>query len=775
MKKILIITFLLFCINLMQAQYIPINMEYKVENSSLIIEGEVISQNSYLGSDNEIYTENIISIKNVFKGELNTNLVAIITMGCIVDDISVTWTHLPTLSIGDLGTFFLRSNNRPTNKFDTNVFCIFSGDQGVYLYKKAERKIEVYSILEDYSSLNQFYAKVGLNSMHEENLRFLETENCLNFEIKLGSNSSELRNTINFDLLIYTDSGSYVLNQAESFVGYSSDWFTQNIISNGLLTFQSDILLSADYDFLISDFSATSLHILLQKNNSDNYLTVSSSPTKIASFTIDVASISSEDPFWEEDRTSQNTYIEDGNIENFLCNNFSLSAANCGMIINSLSPTIVAAGVGEWSENDPRISGTVTIYGDNFLTDHGTIEWDCTRPIGHYVQFETIDGNWISPLEGDYLYYTDDEIKVKVPTVGYKSINKNKKKLYTGEDLDAAVACTGTVKVCKPGNYLGSNCGCHVEKEGLYVKFAARNHIVKDKNDCKRSEKWALGDFNDIGGYTWRINGEFNSISGSVEAFRRALTTWRCSTRVNFVIDEVNSPVVEPGFSEIGMKAIPLGTNSVTRGETGIGGEQDCYVAPEAKRPLRHTLFLNSNITWHTGIDMPSLKTLEADMETVLLHELGHAHLLLHTCNTPNVMVHPSSGPYKRSLTQDDFDGGNHLSILSSNRDWCEANMTLISLSDCNITPVIEIENNQISFSIYPNPSKEKIIVKYDKEILNAHINIISTNGQICYSSSIQRNTTEILLDIQDLSFGIYYISIITSQNNYLVGKFIKQ
>jgi len=96
-------------------------------------------------------------------------------------------------------------------------------------------------------------------------------------------------------------------------------------------------------------------------------------------------------------------------------------------------------------------------------------------------------------------------------------------------------------------------------------------------------------------------------------------------------------------------------------------------------------------------------------------------------------------------------------------------------LSDCNITPVIEIENNQISFSIYPNPSKEKIIVNYDKEILNAHINIISTNGQICYSSSIQRNTTEILLDIQDLSFGIYYISIITNQNNYFIGKFIKQ
>jgi len=769
----------------MQAQYIPINMEYKVENSSLIIEGEVISQNSYLGSDNEIYTENIISIKNVFKGELNTNLVAIITMGGIVDDLSVTWTHLPTLSIGDLGTFFLRSNNRPTNKFDTNVFCIFSGDQGVYLYKKAERKIEVYSILEDYSSLNQFYAKVGLNSMHEENLRFLETENCLNFEIKLGSNSSELRNTINFDLLIYTDSGSYVLNQAESFVGYSSDWFTQNIISNGLLTFQSDILLSPDYDFSISDFSATSLHILLQKNNSDNYLTVSSSPTKIASFTIDVASISSEDPFWEEDRTSQNTYIEDGNIENFPCNNFSLSAANCGMIINSLSPTIVAAGVGEWSENDPRISGTITIYGDNFLTDHGTIEWDCTRPIGHYVQFETIDGNWISPLEGDYLYYTDDSIKVKVPTVGYESINdnKNKKKLYTQGDLNDAVACTGTVKVCKPGNNLGWNCGCHVEKEGLYVKFAARNHIVPDfkNNGCRRSEKLALQNMDGCGGYTWRMSDEFKNMTNAVNVFKRALKTWRCSAKINFSLDPNNSSILEQnGQSYIGLKALGAGTGVVTKASTSVKLTK-CPNIIESGYVQWQAIYINSDFKWHTGTNKPTNLNWNttADLESTIVHELGHALLLLHTKNSPNNMMRPSTPQYKRSLHDDDLKGGIHEAILGSNREWCENNMQLVFLSSCNdviSNCIVSVKNYQEKYRIstFPNPTNGKVKINFYKSQINGVIFVHNIYGQEVLKKNITENN--VIINLESMPPSTYIVTFKQKGGSQIVniGKIIK-
>ena len=73
--------FILLFTSKVNAQLIQVPLDYKKEQSKLIIEGKVIEQKSFEADDGEIYTENIIEIFSIIKGELNNPYLSIITMG----------------------------------------------------------------------------------------------------------------------------------------------------------------------------------------------------------------------------------------------------------------------------------------------------------------------------------------------------------------------------------------------------------------------------------------------------------------------------------------------------------------------------------------------------------------------------------------------------------------------------------------------------------------------------------------------------------------------
>ena len=109
MRIFLLILFLLIGLNssiYAQLHKIPINQQAVF--SDLIIEGKVIDQKYYYGSDDLIYTANLVEINQIIKGEidLNSKQIVVITRGGIINSKSESWTHLLELSKNDTGFFF---------------------------------------------------------------------------------------------------------------------------------------------------------------------------------------------------------------------------------------------------------------------------------------------------------------------------------------------------------------------------------------------------------------------------------------------------------------------------------------------------------------------------------------------------------------------------------------------------------------------------------------------------------------------------------------------
>ena len=84
--------------------YVPFTQ--RISNSSAVIEGKVISQVSYWNSTNDfIYTSNIVEVYKVFKGNITSNQIEIITEGGIVGNVMIKAEPSLQFKLDDVGIF----------------------------------------------------------------------------------------------------------------------------------------------------------------------------------------------------------------------------------------------------------------------------------------------------------------------------------------------------------------------------------------------------------------------------------------------------------------------------------------------------------------------------------------------------------------------------------------------------------------------------------------------------------------------------------------------
>ena len=787
----------------LSAQYVPLTLDYKMENSTLIVEGKVISQKFFTDENDEIFTESIIEVSKIHKGEFVEPELSVITLGGTVGERTTVWSHLLDLNRNEYGVFFLTPSKRPKpHDSHYSAFDIFGGSQGFYHFQRKDNGVHRASaILDTYNSVSEFYQAIGARDFNESSFvspfDLVNEDDCLSFKIEPvsgssfnlpASNSFTSNTQIWFNVMVKVNEGYYKLNKSELLLKYSTEWFYENMADEGYITFVQGEFDEAAYNFQVEDHETDVVKLKTEATttNYNDLEAVEGQWKLLASIGVTIKNISDEDPLQQlldNSNIIENNYRTiQGYLEDFECVKLEYGA-NCGMEITSVTPT-AAAGVGEMSENG--ITGIVEIIGDAFLDDEAVIG-DCIKPEDHHVKFRTIDNNWIAPLEGDYLEYTNTTIRVKVPTVGYKD---NSQDMYAVPgDLNDAVACTGEVRVCRKG-FLGIACGCFVTSNtDVYVPFAARNSFQTNTDGCKESVRTLLRDLNGTGGYTVRFQQNFKNLGGAIDAFKRALTTWRCATQVHFEVDEVGTPTGGVGDCIVRMSSLGAGV----RGATSFNVE-NCGTEPNVSFSASYQGFLmsfNSDINWHTGTSMPNLNwndpnmgTLQADMESTALHELGHAHLLLHTCNTDNVMFRPGPGQsstveYRRALTVDDENGGDHISMLSSAQaaPSCDgSSMVLVDLADCDITSVVEVNGISYEFSVFPNPATSSVFVRLkDKsQNLGGHLSIYNGQGLFVGHNHLHDGEAEFNLSL--LPSGIYYVQFISETNSsFLISKFIKE
>jgi hypothetical protein len=133
-----------------------VSLKRQIENSSLVVEGKVLSKKSFWGNDGIIYTANTIGVYKVFKGEL-LKTIAVITSGGMVGLRGLNVSNSLKLREGDIGVFMLQETikmNSSAKKFINKQFKSYGGVQGFYKY----------NIYEDVAS-NPFNAKKGISNI----------------------------------------------------------------------------------------------------------------------------------------------------------------------------------------------------------------------------------------------------------------------------------------------------------------------------------------------------------------------------------------------------------------------------------------------------------------------------------------------------------------------------------------------------------------------------------------------------------------------------------
>ena len=88
------------------AQLVPISLEQRIDKSDIIFEGRVTSKTSFWDqAHQQIYTTNTITVYKVFKGNLISSTVEIVTRGGMVGHTLEEVSHSLQLTVGDTGIF----------------------------------------------------------------------------------------------------------------------------------------------------------------------------------------------------------------------------------------------------------------------------------------------------------------------------------------------------------------------------------------------------------------------------------------------------------------------------------------------------------------------------------------------------------------------------------------------------------------------------------------------------------------------------------------------
>jgi PKD repeat protein len=193
---------------------------------------------------------------------------------------------------------------------------------------------------------------------------------------------------------------------------------------------------------------------------------------------------------------------------------------------------------------------------------------------------------------------------------------------------------------------------------------------------------WLNGQ-NGNGGHTFVFNSSFGT--SPTDAAKRALQSWRCNTFVNFAVSANTTSINQS--SKDGVNVISFNA-SLPAGALGV--TYNWYAACAANQYFNDEFDMifspNPGVGWNFG---PGPTTgSRYDFETVVVHELGHAHQLGHVINA-NYVMHYALGPNtdKRTLNPiSDIAGGSDVVTFSTATKPCGPDeMIALNTNNCQL------------------------------------------------------------------------------------------
>jgi hypothetical protein len=762
-------------------------LDERIDLSEIIIEGEVIEKESYFDhSDNEIYTINRIKIYKQFKGNYVPDEISLVTAGGQVGDTIERVFHSFQVSTHTKGVFFFKQSriNHPLKQFPTKTQEVVA-QQGFirYYHLDNEKRLVAGSAYEDFNNietelLQVIEQKVGQkrivkNLTNEEQ----QLQNWINKQsiTKNGNGGSIVEYTIanpsltgsfneflEFDINIASLLSSEEFFSGELLIDYNTLTFGSNLAASGIVNItKGNVILTPNYTITITDISASKLKIevVSSSNNPNTLYLIDNTADQLVHLKIDITNLAGNTGI-EFDEINMQGASEFFDISSNVIEPFELVKADDELDVD-VNALVVPTIIDFYPKTVRGGIDTITIVGTGFgqFQDLG------------YVEFTNAE-NGLSPVEWirahhkEYILWKNDTIKVKVTSHG----TDNNTGFY---DFGAHYAGTGKIRVISDNGQISPS-----SLSTLNVTFSIFNDIGNDNGNFRPAEMILING-NNNGGYTLTFDTSFTnniSVPGAQQAFERALVTWRCQTGVNFIINDTVPNT--PSGNEILIKFDNTLNAAVAR--TAMWFFPDCSSSPNPYlRRFSMTFSTHAPNEWYTGTDTTlTLGLFEYDLETISLHELGHAHLLNHNNDNSNTMwwlVRPISNPYFRYLDATAILGGQYVINESSTNPvpsgTCLSPMIAVPSSQCDIINTTNAVISDEIVNIYPNPTNQYLHIELENNSEFNHLLIVNLQGQEVYGKKISTNVSTI--DISTLAKGIYFL-VIQSPKGFVTKKIIK-
>lgn len=143
------------------------------------------------------------------------------------------------------------------------------------------------------------------------------------------------------------------------------------------------------------------------------------------------------------------------------------------------------------------------------------------------------------------------------------------------------------------------------------------------------------------------------------------------------------------------------------------------------------------------------------------LHHFYPETNVWHTYSAPDSLFDPNGAGYFRDFKIDAY--GNFWFITASEG--------VFKLSGV-ITNVNELEANNPSINIYPNPATSQLVFEYNNSELITEYSIVNSEGKVQFQHTSRISATH-TVDVSRLSVGVYFLQLTNNKGTKLSKKFI--
>lgn len=303
---------------------------------------------------------------------------------------------------------------------------------------------------------------------------------------------------------------------------------------------------------------------------------------------------------------------------------------------SSVETALASSGGSSSNENYDHHAGVgevMTITGADFGNEQGQVLFADANSGGT---------SYIAAYDNQVKVWTNDRIEVEVP---YR-------------------AGTGLLRVNKADGQT------IVSSEQVLIGYNHVNVRFTDEEVTAAYETQLFAD-NSIDGYEFQFFTDFANNEGASKGFENLMKTWGCNTGVSFKRGE-NSTIDEDASDGVNIVRFDNGSEL---GGSVLAYARSRYAGCKQGNTIKWFVYevevvMNDDFNWYYGDGLPAQD--QFDFETVMLHEIGHAHQLGHVINETEVMhFSVNSGQQKRVLSTIDKIGGEYITEKSTSESIC--------------------------------------------------------------------------------------------------------